>query len=169
MPGMGQYSRWSENHVQSFATQKGSPYAASCRYDDLANCGCVATLIHSASRSGRKQSGSGRCYAIETLLVARPGRIGELELASRNFRDAAQPGPVGECQRQIRGAKRGEAHARHVGEAELERAEQYVMFIMYFVSVLLNLYRLLRITEIPHCRSPKFPRQLSGVEGLGGA
>ena len=24
----------------------------------------------------------------------------------------------------------------------------------------------LRITETPHCRSPKFPRQLSGVEGL---
>jgi hypothetical protein len=28
---------------------------------------------------------------------------------------------------------------------------------------------LLRITEIPHCRSPNFPRQLSGVEGSGGA
>jgi hypothetical protein len=25
---------------------------------------------------------------------------------------------------------------------------------------------LLRITEIPHCRSPKFPRQRDGVEGL---
>ena len=27
-------------------------------------------------------------------------------------------------------------------------------------------YTLLRITEIPHCRSPKFPRQPDGVEGL---
>jgi hypothetical protein len=27
----------------------------------------------------------------------------------------------------------------------------------------------LRITETPHCRSPKFPRQLRGVEGLVGA
>ncbi len=28
---------------------------------------------------------------------------------------------------------------------------------------------LLRISEIPHCRSPKFPRQPEAVKGLGGA
>ena len=38
-----------------------------------------------------------------------------------------------------------------------------------YQAAVTNLYRLLRITEIPHCRSPNFPRQLSGVEGSGGA
>jgi hypothetical protein len=56
------------------------------------------------------------------LRAVRRLRVGELELAGRKFRDAAERRPVAQRLREIRGRRHAEERAGIVGEGELERA-----------------------------------------------
>src|ERR1039457_1051220 len=79
-------------------------------------------LRSSASIGGRIESFLlRRADEIEMLRAGGYLRVGELELAGQNLRDAAERGPVGHRQGKIRGRQSAEQRAHAVGEGERER------------------------------------------------